>query len=627
MTSRRGIAWLLGLLPAPFIVARATITAFLPSNADATPREAAAIWWFGAVNDLIAVALLLGLVALAAAASRRALRVAVSGALCVALVTAIVDLFFWFEFGSRTDRLVFHYLVYPVEILVFLQEQFHLTLIALPVVVAVALIHRGARPIADALAAVSRRTCAVAALTILLPLSSTLALEPEAIPLRPTLSRAINEAASNGLVNVMRAAFIEESRWSGVFPELPAVRRAALLHPPVRLQTAHDRHPRNVVLVVEESLGGAAWWNLDMRARYMPELDALRTEGLYFDRMYATGSRTTRGLEALLHGYPPLPGIALNQRTGFEGLPSLPQALAVQGLQTVFVYGGWPGFSNFANYWRNIGFAEVLTRDDFTGERFETSWGVADEVLFDRILQEMDRRTEGGKRVFLATLTTSNHRPFDFPEGRIAYSGSARKLEYATAYADWALGRFMAAAASRSWYADTLFVIVSDHGPHANGDVLIPVASFRIPALLIWPGTLAPGERHDVASQVDLPRTILGMFGAPGDEFFGRDLLGPEAKGAAPMEHDYRLGLLTDAGLTVLMRSEEPVSFAPGPDGRWVRSETDAQALELAIAVFQTAFERWSLRAASGRASGASAAAARHSDRAASGSPATGSGG
>ena len=175
----------------------------------------------------------------------------------------------------------------------------------------------------------------------------------------------------------------------------------------------------------------------------MPSLQALADEGVYFDNVYSTGTRTTRGLEAILHGYPPLPGIAVNQREGLEKLPSLPRQLRAKGFNNLFVYGGWPEFSKFSTYWKRIGYDKIFTREDFAEDLFATSWGVADENLFEKILQEMDTEAAQGGNIFLSTLTVSNHRPFDVPAGRIPYPNE-RKLEYAIAYADWALGDFFA---------------------------------------------------------------------------------------------------------------------------------------------------------------------------------------
>lgn len=354
--------------------------------------------------------------------------------------------------------------------------------------------------------------------------------------------------------------------------------------------------PHHVVLVVEESFAGEAWWDGELRARYMPNFDALRARGVYFDRLYSSGTRTTRGLEGILHGVPPLPGIALNQRAGVERLPSLPRAFARAGFETVFVYGGWPGFSGFARYWRAIGYRHVLTRDDFERAGFETSWGVADEVLFERVLAEMDRRTANGDRVFLSTLTVSNHRPFDFPPGRVPYPPDDRRLEYAIAYADWALRDFMTKAANRSWFADTLFVVLPDHGPSPRGGGPIPIGTFRVPGLLLWPNGLAARTDDTVASLVDVPATVAVLAGIAGTEpFAGRDLLADAqpACAGAPVEYDYRLGWLTARGLTVLERNGPPAAFVRDRAGVWQPAPLAADDVRCTISAFESAHAFW----------------------------------
>ena len=63
----------------------------------------------------------------------------------------------------------------------------------------------------------------------------------------------------------------------------------------------------------------------------------------------------------------------------------------------------------------------------------------------------------------MSTLTVSHHRPFDFPQGVVQFPAT-RSSNHAMAYADHALGEFFEKAKQHSWYDDTLFVVVADHG-------------------------------------------------------------------------------------------------------------------------------------------------------------------
>jgi choline-sulfatase len=85
----------------------------------------------------------------------------------------------------------------------------------------------------------------------------------------------------------------------------------------------------------------------------------------------------------------------------------------------------------------------------------------------------------------------------------------------------------------------TAVVFCSDHGAllgdygGAMGKQTFAPASQRVPLLVSWPGTLAPGRRSDLAEGVDLGPTVLGLVGAEADhEVDGRDLFAdpePEA--------------------------------------------------------------------------------------------------
>ena len=512
-------------------------------------------------------------------------------ALAIVGLLFIAEIFYWLEFQSRLDRLVFHYLRYPREVLAFLEEQFHLSLFALPFVLAIWLLTRWM------VQRLPERFGSGQRALPLLWVSLGAAALAFATPGPPGHSRHLNQLASNGYLGVLTAARLDATRWQGVYwtPTGSEDASPTPAKPPPsagcggRISGPGFRH---LLLVIEESFGGRFWWDLENRARYMPSLQAFAERGLYFDSVYATGSRTTRGMEAILNGYPPLPGIALTQRPGFESLPSLPRELAAAGFRTAFVYGGWPDFSNFFNYWRGIGFQEMLSRYDFEDRWFETSWGVPDELLFERALAEMDRLTDAQDRVMMATLTVTNHRPFDFPDGRIPYPAEARRQEYAIAYADWALGEFLEQAEERAWFPDTLIVVVADHGPLLDGPALVPANSYRVPLLLYNPRQIAPAAIRWHGSTMSLPLTLLDCLDLrPTQGFYGASLLAG-GNGLAPVEQNYHVGLLAPDRLTLLVRGGSLLGWRY--DGRTLTpDEPDLDQARRSEALFRSAHERF----------------------------------
>ena len=552
----------------------------------------------GVYQDLIALVLLGGPLALAFLAGVRVGRAVLLLLVAVVLVVAFAELFFWWEFESRLNRLVFHYLLFPREVVTFLEDQFYVSLYAIPALLIIAAAYLVVRGRSADQRAPSRwflvgsvLACVVAVLV--------------ASPLEFSSSRRINQMASNGYLGVLHAAVTDVSAWHGHYwnPAQPAPTRGEAPGALGVVEPVWQPLPvKHVVLIVEESFSGEVWDDLALRGTYMPRFSSLADSGVLFENVYSTGTRTTRGLEALLNGFPPLPGIAVNQRGGFERLPSLARALSLAGFHNVFVYGGWPGFSNFFPYWRALGYEELTSRDDFPEPRFETSWGVADEHLFEAIREHMSRLTQNHERVFLTSLTVSHHRPFDFPAGRVPFPAEERRSEYALAYADWALGQFIEDASGEPWFDDTLFVIAADHGPRISGDAPIPVAGFRVPLLLYAPAHLNPRRVDHLGSLMSFGVTLLELLGLPNDEgLYGDNLLLTE-QGLVPMEHEYQVGLLTRDGLTVLHLGGE-VSGWRQEDDRLVLDAPDWEVAARAARLFHGAHQ-WFYGSASAAADG-----------------------
>ena len=564
----------------------------------------------GLVSDLQALFLIFALIGLGFLVGARFARWWLGFTLALVAIVFIADCTYWLEFQSRFDRFVLHYAEYPREVLVFLDEQFFLGLFGLPFAILVGLATRWiSRWLPQKMTGLDRAVCG---LWLVLG-AGVLAFGSPGVAGH---SRHLHHLSSNAYLGALMAARVDESVWDGFYwrpdPEDPAVARAlaetarevdtappegapqavatAANHGGVYAAIAPPEAFRHVVLVIEESLGGEFWRDPEKRTRYMPRIKTLAERGLSFESVYATGGFTIRGLEAILNAYPPLPGVVVTTEPRLERLPSLPRELGRAGFRTMFVYGGWPGFTSFHDYWRRIGYHEMLDRFDFDDRWFETSWGVADEILFDRVLQEMDRLAAAHDRVMLTTLTVSNHRPFDFPAGRIDFPADERRREYVIAYADWALGEFFDAAERRPWFDDTLFVVAVDHGPVHAGPALVPAAGFRVPLVFYSPGKLPPATIEHQGSIMSLAVTLFELLGiSPQESFYGSSLL--SADGPVPMELHHEVGMLGRDRMTVLVRGGGLLGWRYDGD-RLTRDEPDLMQAMEAETLFRGAHER-----------------------------------
>ena len=81
----------------------------------------------------------------------------------------------------------------------------------------------------------------------------------------------------------------------------------------------------------------------------------------------------------------------------------------------------------------------TLNSDQITQENI---WGVADEDLFAMTLRNLDKLQQSKAPFFAHVMTTSNHRPYTYPDNRVDIpSGSGR--DGAVKYTDWAIGDFI----------------------------------------------------------------------------------------------------------------------------------------------------------------------------------------
>ena len=87
------------------------------------------------------------------------------------------------------------------------------------------------------------------------------------------------------------------------------------------------------------------------------------------------------------------------------------------------------------------GFNNVVDRKDFAAPKFVGSWGVSDEDLFDMAHERIRALHAAGQPFFTLVFSSSNHTPFEFPDGRIElYDAQKQTVHNAVKYADHALG-------------------------------------------------------------------------------------------------------------------------------------------------------------------------------------------
>lgn len=350
--------------------------------------------------------------------------------------------------------------------------------------------------------------------------------------------------------------------------------------------------PMNLVIILEESLGAEFVGALG-GVNVTPELDALSKEGIWFDNLYATGTRSVRGIEAIVTEFTPTPARSVvklpKSQSGFFTIAEL---LDRREYATSFIYGGEAHFDNMRSFFVGNGFKTIIEEKDFIDPVFVGSWGVSDEDLFQRAHQQFSNA--GDKPFFSLVFTSSNHSPFEYPDGRIALHDKRKAtVNNAVKYADHALGEYFRKAKASNYWENTLFLVVADHNSRVRGANLVPIDYFHIPALILG-GTVGPKKVSRLASQIDLLPTLLGILGindpipATGYDLFRPDI--DNIAGRAIMQYNTTQAYM-EGEQVVILEIDKPAKLYTRTENGLVLSEQNNQSLidcALAYSIWST---------------------------------------
>lgn len=529
------------------------------------------------------------------------------------LFVAVAEWLFWDEFGVRFNFIAVDYLVYSDEVLNNILESYPVgTLLSILAVLALVISLLLRRPLKEAIDAPTGETkLRLACFMMLCILAGVSALIVDQQWPRGQNGNAYQrELASNGPYQFFAAFRNNELDYEQFYSTVTAQRAGKIIRSElaetqdsftgddpedIRRKVAGKDALRtpNIVLVTIESLSAKYLGSNGGPGNLTPNLDDLRKQSLYFSNFYATGTRTDRGLEAITLSMPPTPGRSIVKRVGREsGFASLGQQLRGLGYDPVFLYGGRGYFDNMNAFFSGNGYRIVdqssVKEEEIT---FKNAWGMADEDLYNQALKLADSSFSNQVPFLLQLMTTSNHRPYTYPQGRIDIpSGKGR--EGAVKYTDYAIGKFLEEAREKPWFDSTLFIFVADHTAGSAGKEDLPVSNYHIPLFMYGPKLIKPGEYAGLASQIDLAPTILGLLNASyTSTFFGRDMFGQVSLAPRVLLGNYQhLGLFDGKDLAILSprgglrRHNQALG-----ESQEVTASVDDPLIARAIAYYQTA--------------------------------------
>jgi len=345
------------------------------------------------------------------------------------------------------------------------------------------------------------------------------------------------------------------------------------------LQLVTVSHP-NLIVIVLESFSGTIIEPLGGLPNVTPNMSRLAKEGVFFSNVYATGTRSDKGLVAILSGYPAqVKASIMKYPKKTNGLASIANVLKGNGYSTTFYYGGDVNFANMRSYMLGSGFQHIVSIDDFDGALQNAKWGIHDEVTFNRLLTDMDNAQAP---TFKTLFTLTSHEPFEIPvKPYFANSTEVEKSINAFHYSDSCLGHFIDQAKTKPWWKNTIVVLVADHCS------LMPVSKeindpkrYHIP--MIWVGgalTQSSVKIDKLMAQYDFASTILHQMNFETSDFaFSRNALSNHYRGEAVFAHNDGMGYIAEGDTIIYDLKVKKEVF---------KSTTRADAVDVAHAWFQ----------------------------------------
>lgn len=526
---------------------------------------------------------------------------------CVFFVGFICVLFFELatpafinEYGFRPNRLFIEYLAYPSEVMKMLVNGHLLTILAVfsllifagywawRIVIKIVLVsntNHVRSPLSSSLAFI------VLLVVLFLSARGTVGHRP----INPSFvyfstDPLINSLTLNSIYSVAHAykQFGNEKNAAKLYGKMPTNKIISLIQENANINTHIFTHkdlpsvttrlpvyqgkPKNLVIILEESLGAQFVSSLG-GLPLTPELDKLNSEGWAFKQMYATGTRSVRGIEAVITGFTPTPARSVVKLDKSQhGFFTIADLLKQNNYSTQFIYGGESHFDNMKSFFLGNGFTDIVDFKDIKNPQFVASWGACDQDLFRQADLELSKLHQSDKPFFSLIFSSSNHDPFEIPDGDITpmtysneqlthYDEKEKRRHKAIQYADYALGEFIKKAKQQPYWQDTIFLVVADHDARAMGSDLVPVKNFHIPAVIINSGN-APLLDERVTSQIDLAPTLLSLMGITNHSpMLGHDLNNATMPGRAMMQYADNFAYMKGNDVTILQPQKAAVNF------------------------------------------------------------------
>ena len=541
----------------------------------------------------------------------------------------LAEIPFWDEFNTRFNFIAVDYLIYTYEVIENINQSFPLPLLFLVIFILVALLFfyylktkKFDAVFRDKLPFKKRAFYVVSILLIALIYIKFI----ESKQAEKSENLYVNELSKNGVYSFFAAYRSNELDFNTFYKKLPKKEAFAIIKKEL-LQSNQNYISKdteslartvkndsteirpNVILICVESLSADFMKSFGNKQNITPFLDKISKESIFFTNLYATGTRTIRGMEALTLSVPPTPGNSIVRRPDNSNLYSIASIFRQKKYDMNFIYGGDGYFDNMNTFFGGQGFTIVdrnrgnpLSEEIKTNRiniedsevTFENAWGICDQDIYNKVITLADKNYKNKKPFFDFIMTTSNHKPFSFPKNTIDMPQGKR--ESVIKYTDFAIQKFIENSRKKPWFENTVFVIVADHCASSAGKWDVNIDKHHIPAM-IYNANIKPENSSKLVSQIDIMPTLFGYLNwSYTTSLYGKDIRYMKQNEERAFLGNYRtLGMLKDKIFTEINDRKQCSQYnwnATTKQMKAIKFENKKQK-NLTISYYQTASERF----------------------------------
>jgi phosphoglycerol transferase MdoB-like AlkP superfamily enzyme len=543
----------------------------------------------------------------------------------ILVFTFFAELTFWDEFKTRFNFIAVDYLIYTHEVVANIEQSYPLPLLVggvLLLTMAFIFIFYKRKAFTNTFTAKAGAKIRLLVLGFTITVALFFGFIVHNYQAEWSANRYNSEISKSGIYSFFAAFRNNQMKYVDFYTSIDndkafAIIKEKLKSPDMRYnsmgysihRTITDSTPsssrKNVVFVLVESLSGSFLKEFGNKENITPFMDSLAQKSVFFNNLYATGTRTVRGMEAVTLCIPPTPGQSIVKRPENQNLFTVCSVFKSKSYDCNFFYGGDGYFDNMNAYFGGNGFTiydrgrgsvlsdkikTVRHNIDDSEVTFENAWGICDEDIFNKMLKTADEQYKNKKPFFNFVMTTSNHRPFTYPSGKIDIpSGTSR--EGAVKYTDFALRELFKKASHKPWFKNTVFVVIADHCASSAGKDEIDVANYHIPAFIVNLPEQYNQKIDKQCSQIDLWPTLFSIFNWNYEsDFFGKNVLDPKFEQRALMGTYRKLVLMKKEKVMILSDQKKQAFYTWNKQDNSLKTlAMDESFLQETIAWYQTA--------------------------------------